>query len=114
MCIRDSWEGFRFYDFIFPLLIFVTGVSIVLSLSQLTEREGRAVAHLRVLRRSLLLFALGIIYYGGASNNWPDIRLLGVLQRIALCYLVASLIFLNLRISGVVVALVVLLVATGR
>jgi len=104
------WEGFRFYDFIFPLLIFVTGVSIVLSLSQLTEREGRAVAHLRVLRRSLLLFALGIIYYGGASNNWPDIRLLGVLQRIALCYLVASLIFLNLRISGVVVALVVLLV----
>jgi predicted acyltransferase len=104
------WEGFRFYDFIFPLLIFVTGVSIVLSLSRLAEREGRAGAHLRVLRRSLLLFALGIIYYGGASNNWPDVRLLGVLQRIALCYLVASLLFLNLRIRGVALALVALLV----
>lgn len=105
-----SWEGLTFYDFIFPLLIFVTGVSIVLSLSRLTEREGRAVAHLRVLRRSLLLFVLGIVYYGGASDNWPDVRLLGVLQRIALCYLVASLLFLNLRIRGVVLALVALLV----
>jgi len=105
-----SWEGFTFYDFIFPLLIFVTGVSIVLSLSRLTERKGRAVAHLRVLRRSLLLFALGVIYYGGASNNWPDVRLLGVLQRIALCYLFASLVFLNLRMRGVALALIALLV----
>jgi predicted acyltransferase len=105
-----SWEGFTFYDFIFPLLIFVTGVSIVLSLSRLTERKGRAVAHLRVLRRSLLLFALGVIYYGGASNNWPDVRLLGVLQRIALCYLFASLVFLNLRMRGVALAFVALLV----
>jgi predicted acyltransferase len=104
------WEGFTFYDFIFPLLIFVTGISIVLSLSRLIEREGRARAHLRVLRRSLLLFALGVIYYGGASNNWPDVRILGVLQRIALCYLFASLLFLNLRMRGVVLALVALLV----
>ena len=105
-----SWEGFTFYDFIFPLLIFVTGVSIVLSLSRLIERKGRAVAHLRVLRRSLLLFALGVIYYGGAGNNWPDVRLLGVLQRIALCYLFASLVFLNLRMRGVALALIALLV----
>ncbi len=36
-----AWEGFRFYDFIFPLFIFVTGVSIVLALPRLVEREGR-------------------------------------------------------------------------
>ena len=36
-----AWEGFRFYDFIFPLFIFVTGVSIVLSLPRLVEREGK-------------------------------------------------------------------------
>ncbi len=104
------WEGFRFYDFIFPLLVFVTGVSIVFSLSRLTEREGRAAAHWRVLRRSFLLYVLGIIYYGGLSHPWPEIRLLGVLQRIAICYLAVSLLFLNLRVRGLAVALVVSLV----
>ncbi len=105
-----AWEGFRFYDFIFPLLIFVTGVAIVLSLPRLVEREGKARAYGRVFRRTLILYGLGLIFYGGISRHWSDIRLLGVLQRMALCYLVASLLFLNLRIRGLVVALVVLLV----
>jgi predicted acyltransferase len=104
-----EWEGFRFYDFIFPLFIFVTGVAIVLSLTRLVEREGKAQAHVRVLRRSLLLFALGLIYYGGISRHWGDIRVLGVLQRIALCYLFASLLFLNCGPRSLVAALVALL-----
>src|SRR5215216_214880 len=52
----------------------------------------------------------GLIYYGGTSNLWPEIRLLGVLQRIALCYLFASLLFLHLDLRGLVVAFVTLLV----
>jgi predicted acyltransferase len=104
-----DWEGFHFYDLLFPLFIFITGVSIVLSLPRLVEREGQWAAHERVLRRAFLLFVLGLIYYGGASTFWPDIRLLGVLQRIALCYLFASLLFLNLDARGLVVALVSLL-----
>ena len=104
-----AWEGFRFYDFIFPLLIFVTGTSIVFSLRRMAEREGKLTAHLRVLRRSLLLFVLGLIYYGGVSHLWPEIRLLGVLQRIALCYLFASLLFLNLSARGLIVAFVAIL-----
>lgn len=104
-----AWEGFRFYDFIFPLFIFVTGVAIVLSLTHLVEREGKTKAHVRVLRRSLLLFGLGLIYYGGISRHWTDVRLLGVLQRIALCYLFASLLFLNFKLPGLGVALVALL-----
>jgi predicted acyltransferase len=104
-----EWEGFVFYDFIFPLFIFVTGVSIVFSLSRLVEREGATRAHVRVLRRFLLLYALGVIYYGGLSEPWPDIRLLGVLQRIAICYLVASLLFLNLQWRSLVVAVVAIL-----
>jgi predicted acyltransferase len=105
-----TWEGFTFYDLLFPLFVFVIGVSIVFSLSRLVEREGQWAAHERVLRRSLLLFALGLIYYGGASNLWPEIRLLGVLQRIALCYLFASLLFLHLDLRGLIVAFVSLLV----
>ena len=105
-----EWDGFRFYDLIFPLFLFTTGVSIVLSLTGLMEREGSARAHLRVLRRFLLLLALGLIFYGGVSTLWPDIRLLGVLQRIALVYLFASLLYLNLPPRGLAVAFVVLLV----
>lgn len=108
--MHPPWEGFRFYDLIFPLFIFVTGVAIVFSLTRLVEREGTRAAHLRVLRRSALLFALGVISYGGVAGGWENVRLGGVLQRIALCYLFASLLFLNLRLSGLVVAFVSLLV----
>ena len=105
-----DWDGLRFYDLLFPLFVFVIGVSIVFSLSRLVEQEGAWAAHQRVLRRSFVLFVLGLIYYGGVSHLWPEIRLLGVLQRIALCYLFASLLFLHLDLRGLVVAFVSLLV----
>jgi len=104
-----EWAGFRFYDLIFPLFVFIVGVSLVFSLSRIVEREVRAAAHQRVLRRFVLLFLLALIYSGGFSHKWPDIRLLGVLNRIALCYLFASLLFLNLRLRGLVIAFVSLL-----
>jgi len=104
------WEGFRFYDFIFPLFIFITGVSIVLALPRLVEREGVRGAHLRVLRRALVLYGLGLIYYGGISHHWADIRYAGVLQRIGICYFFASLIFLNLNLRSMIAVFVALLV----
>jgi len=85
-------------------------VSIVLSLPRLLQRNGRARTYVRVFRRALILYGLGLIFYGGISHHWSDIRLLGVLQRIALCYLFASLLFLNLRVRGIIVVLAVLLV----
>ncbi|HEY7232323.1 MAG TPA: heparan-alpha-glucosaminide N-acetyltransferase domain-containing protein [Pseudolabrys sp.] len=105
-----DWEGFRFYDFIFPLFIFITGVSIVLALPRLVEREGRAKAHLHVLRRALVLYVLGIIYYGGVGHQLSDIRFVGILQRIAVCYLFASLLFLNFGWRGLLLSVFVLLV----
>jgi predicted acyltransferase len=104
------WQGFRFYDLVFPLFIFITGVSIVLSLPRLVEREGMSKAHWRILRRAILLYVLGLIFYGGISQHWSDIRYAGVLQRIALCYLFASLLFLNLDWRGLAVSTVALLV----
>jgi predicted acyltransferase len=103
------WEGLTFYDFVFPLFLFVTGVSIVLALPRLVESEGKTHAHLRVLRRALMLYGLGLIFYGGISQHWSDVRFVGILQRIAICYLFASLLFLNLDWRGLVVALVALL-----
>ena len=71
--------------------------------------KGRVRAHLHVLRRALLLYVLGLIFYGGFSQHWSDIRFVGVLQRIAICYLFASILFLNLDWRGLIVALVALL-----
>ena len=88
-----EWEGFHFYDLIFPLFVFMMGVSTVYSLTNIIAREGRAGAVKRVLKRGILLFVIGLIYSGGFTNPWPDMRLMGVLNRIALCYMFGGLLF---------------------
>jgi predicted acyltransferase len=88
-----EWEGFHFYDLIFPLFIFIVGVSLVFSLTRTIEGAGRVEALKRVFRRGILLFLIGIFYSGGFTNPWPDIRLMGVLNRIALAYFFAGLLF---------------------
>jgi len=90
---HKDWDGFAFYDLIFPLFVFISGVSVVFSITKETQQHGRTGALNRIVRRAALLFVLGIFYSGGLTKEWPDIRLLGVLQRIALAYLGAGLVF---------------------
>ena len=92
-----EWAGFHFYDLIFPLFVFMMGVSTVFSLTKIIEREGRGAAVKRVLKRGILLFVIGLIYSGGFTNPWPDMRLMGVLNRIAICYTFGGLLFIFLR-----------------
>lgn len=99
-----EWAGFRFYDLIFPLFLFIVGVSIVLSMDRMLATHGRKGALIRIARRSLLLFVLGIFYYGGVTRVWPDVQLSGVLPRIAICYLVASTLYVLLPRKGIVAA----------
>src|SRR6266496_4086603 len=72
-----EWAGFHFYDLIFPLFVFIVGVSLVFSLGRTIEREGRAAALKRLLWRTALMFVVALFYSGGFSSRWPDIRLLG-------------------------------------
>src|ERR1051326_2796195 len=72
---HEDWEGFHFYDLIFPLFVFMVGVSLVFSLGRTLETEGRPAAIRRVIRRGVVLFLIGIFYYGGFSHDWPGIRL---------------------------------------
>ena len=105
-----KWEGFHFYDLIFPMFVFIIGVSLVFSLSRIIQQQGRTAAIGRVLRRGVCLYLLGILYYGGFSTHLQDIRLLGVLQRLALCYTFAGLAFCCFGKRGLVVLCVALLV----
>src|SRR5688572_16346584 len=105
-----DWAGFRFYDLIFPLFVFVVGVSLTFSLRRVIDQEGAVAARGKVLRRFALLFLVGLFYSGGVSQPWPEIRLMGVLNRIALCYLFAGLLFCQFRGRGLAVTAVGLLV----
>ena len=91
-----EWEGVRFFDFIFPLFLFIVGVSIVFSLDRtlaLSVEKGRAKAVVQIVRRSVLLFLFGVLYTGGLAHKWPEVTLGGVLHRIAACYFFAALIY---------------------
>jgi predicted acyltransferase len=87
------WAGFHFYDLIFPLFAFIVGTSLVFSLSKSVAAEGKAATTRKVLKRSLILLILGVLYYEGIGGGFHHIRILGVLQRLALCYCGAGLAF---------------------
>jgi predicted acyltransferase len=90
---HKEWAGFAFYDLIFPLFVFIVGVSTVFSLTRIVTQHGRTAAVKRVLVRGALLYLLGVFYNGGLTNPWPNIRLVGVLPRIALAYTATGLLF---------------------
>jgi len=104
-----TWAGFHAYDLIFPLFVFMVGAAVPLSLDKLVAAEGRRAAVLRVLRRTLLLYVLGLFYYGGFSTPLSELRLLGVLQRLALCYGATGLLYLFVSPRGLVGWIVALL-----
>jgi predicted acyltransferase len=107
---HKTWAGFAFYDLIFPLFVFIVGVSTVFSLTRLVEQHGRAAALKRVLIRGAVLYLLGVFYSGGLTYPWPNIRLLGVLQRIGLAYAATGLLFCFFKpraLAGITVALLI-------
>lgn len=102
-----AWEGFRFYDLIFPLFLFVVGVVLPFSLSKYQRgAHPRSAALGRVARRVVLLFVLGLIGNNLLQFDFAHLRVAGVLQRIAICYGFASviLLFSNARTQAILVA----------
>jgi predicted acyltransferase len=92
------WAGFTFYDLIFPLFFFIIGAVMPFSLLSRAEKgESRKRLYLHVLRRSAILILLGLIAGGVLEFDFPDMRWMGVLQRIGLCYLLVSLLVLNTK-----------------
>jgi predicted acyltransferase len=98
---HSSWDGWTFTDTVFPFFLWIVGVAITLSTARRVERgedRGRLLAH--AFRRALIIFLLGFLLWPFPDFNWATIRIPGVLQRIAVCYLAATLIFLYSRLRG--------------
>lgn len=88
-----EWEGFRFYDLIFPLFLFLVGCVLPYSLEKYRDQPSQVTW--RVVRRTALLFLLGLIGNGLLKGDFDNLRIAGVLQRIGLCYGAAALIYLR-------------------
>jgi predicted acyltransferase len=97
-----AWHGWTFTDWIFPFFLWIVGVAMTYSFAKRKEAgdpKGKLILH--VARRALTIFALGLFLNGfpfgllfGHEFSWSTIRIPGVLQRIALCYFLASVIYL--------------------
>jgi len=91
-----AWNGWTPTDLIFPFFLFVVGVSMVYSLSsRLGRGESRGKIFSHALRRGVVIFALGL-FLNGFPNHYQlsSWRVYGVLQRIAICYVVAAVLVL--------------------
>ena len=95
-----EWAGFHFYDLIFPLFVFMVGVSIPFSVPRMIESSGKGAALRRILIRSVILFLLGVFYMGGVGNGFKNVYLAGVLHRIAVAYFFAAILFCFLKPRG--------------
>jgi predicted acyltransferase len=85
-----AWHGFTPTDMIFPFFLFIVGVSIPLALGPRLEGGGDGLIG-RVVRRSAVIFALGLLLHALPFFHLSTLRIPGVLQRIAVCYLLAAL-----------------------
>jgi predicted acyltransferase len=97
---HSTWDGCTPADLVFPFFLFILGVSLVFSLSSCLERgmsNGKIV--IKILKRTAIIFALGLVLNGFPHYDFSTIRIPGVLQRIAICYCFAALIFLTTRFS---------------
>jgi predicted acyltransferase len=106
------WNGWTPTDLVFPTFLFVAGVSLVFSFeSRLAKGATRASLLLHALRRSIILFLLGLIVNGFPFFHLSTLRIYGVLQRFAVCLFLASAIYLYSRAKSKVATLITVLVA---
>jgi predicted acyltransferase len=107
-----AWNGLTPTDLVYPTFLFLVGASIVFAVeARLARGATRAELAWHTVRRAGILFLLGIVVNAFPSFALAHLRIYGVLQRIAICYLVVGLFYLwEKRVWIHVVALVVALV----
>ena len=99
------WHGWTPTDLVFPFFLFIVGVSISLALSpRIDAGISGAALHFKIFKRSAILFALGLLLSLIPKFDFATMRIPGVLQRIALCYLFAALIYIHSGLKGRIAA----------
>lgn len=113
-----EWHGWTFTDFIFPFFLWIVGVALTFSFAvRISKGDSKQKLLLNVLRRSIIIFALGLFLTAFPFGLLWDhqfslstIRIPGVLQRIAVCYLISSIIYLYTSTRGQIISILTLYV----
>ncbi|MBX2925030.1 MAG: DUF5009 domain-containing protein [Chitinophagaceae bacterium] len=102
---HPEWNGFHFYDLIFPLFLFISGVTTPFSVGRELEKgKSRQEMLKRVVKRGLILVLLGIVYNNGLElKPLAEIRFGSVLGRIGLAYMFANIIYLYTKEKGQII-----------
>ncbi|WP_321475258.1 heparan-alpha-glucosaminide N-acetyltransferase domain-containing protein [uncultured Paludibaculum sp.] len=105
-----EWHGWTLTDTVFPSFLWIVGVAMTLAMA---KRMAQGVPKLQLLRqavqRTVILYGLGLLVYAFPHFDLSTQRLLGVLQRIALCYLIVTVIYLTCGVRGQIAWIVGLL-----
>ncbi|WP_044129420.1 acyltransferase family protein [Rudanella lutea] len=95
-----EWNGWTPTDLIFPFFLFIVGVSITFALGGIKQKGDTGDATRKIVRRGLTLFALGLFLNFFPKFDPTNVRILGVLQRIGIVYIVCSFVFLRTDVRG--------------
>jgi predicted acyltransferase len=105
-----AWDGWTPTDVVFPSFVWILGVAMTFSMAKrLAAGTPRAKIFAHVLRRAAILYGLGLFLYAFPSFDLSTQRVLGVLQRIAICYAIAAAIYLTTGVRGQILWIVSLL-----
>lgn len=113
-----DWHGCTPTDLVFPFFLFIVGVAMTFSFAKRVERgDTKGDLYVHIVRRALIIFGLGLLLNGFPllieffkTGEFKDpLRIPGVLQRIATCYLIGSIIVLNARPKGIAIIVMILL-----
>src|SRR5690606_9707424 len=116
-----AWHGFTITDLVFPAFLFAVGNAMSFSLKKYAQ-QGNTAFLKKVFKRTILIFAIGLflsafpfVYRDGNGElvfkNLQNMRIMGVLQRIALCYFFAAIIINYFRLkASLIIGIVILLI----
>lgn len=96
-----EWHGLHFYDMIFPLFLFLAGISFPFSLTKrIARNDSRNSIYIHVISRGLILVLFGILYQNkGINFNFAEIKYGTVLGHIGLAWMFAALIYMNTKLT---------------
>lgn len=108
---HSHWTGVTFVDFIYPFFLVIVGVAIAIGIRPIERTSDQlSVLRRKILRRTLIMFCLGI-FVNLMYLKFADIRILGVLQRIAIVYMVCSFLSMHCTSKRLVQILVIILIS---
>ncbi len=103
-----QWNGVTLTDLVFPTFLFLVGLSVILSLgNRIARGDSRASLAANIVRRSATIFLIDLFIAAFPYFHLGQLRLFGVLTRIALCYLVVGLLCLVTRRAAVLAGIAV-------